>query len=103
MKRIALLMMSICVVPWALADQVSLKNGDRLSGTIVKSDGKTLVLKTDYAGALEVKWDAVAGIVPKRFRNWSHPSTAPGTDHDSGPCVGISDRPRLLKYSMDAA
>ena len=62
MKRIALLMMSICVVPWALADQVSLKNGDRLSGTIVKSDGKTLVLKTDYAGALEVKWDAVAGI-----------------------------------------
>ena len=46
----------------ALADQVSLKNGDRLSGTIVKSDGKTLTLHTDYAGDLELKWDAVQGI-----------------------------------------
>ena len=46
----------------ARADQVSLKNGDRLSGTVVKSDGKTLVLHTDYAGDVSVKWDAVAGI-----------------------------------------
>jgi putative salt-induced outer membrane protein YdiY len=46
----------------ALADQVSLKNGDRLSGTIVKSDGKTLVLHTDYAGDVTLKWDAVQGI-----------------------------------------
>ena len=46
----------------AYADQVSLKNGDRLSGRIVKSDGKTLVLHTDYAGDLSVKWDAVSGI-----------------------------------------
>jgi putative salt-induced outer membrane protein len=46
----------------ALADQVSLKNGDRLSGTIIKSDGKTLVLHTDYAGDLTVKWDAVQAI-----------------------------------------
>jgi len=36
----------------ALADQVILKNGDKLTGTIAKSDGKTLVLKTDYAGDL---------------------------------------------------
>jgi putative salt-induced outer membrane protein YdiY len=46
----------------ALADQVSLKNGDRLSGTIIKSDGKILTLHTDYAGDLELKWDAVQGI-----------------------------------------
>lgn len=46
----------------ARADQVSMKNGDRLSGTIVKSDGKTLVLHTDYAGDLTLKWDAVEGI-----------------------------------------
>jgi len=44
------------------ADQVSLKNGDRLSGTVIKSDGKILVLHTDYAGDLTVKWDAVQGI-----------------------------------------
>jgi hypothetical protein len=45
-----------------LADQVTLKNGDRLSGTIVRSDGKTLILKTDYAGDVTVKWSAVDGV-----------------------------------------
>lgn len=43
----------------ARADQVMLKNGDRLSGAIVKADGKELVLKTDYAGDLTLKWSAV--------------------------------------------
>lgn len=47
----------------ARADQVTLKNGDRISGTIVKADGKTLVLKTDAAGELIIKWDSVSGIV----------------------------------------
>ena len=46
----------------AAADQVMLKNGDRLSGTIVKSDGKTLVLHTDYAGDVTLKFDAVSGL-----------------------------------------
>jgi len=39
----------------AWADQVTLKNGDRLTGAIVKADGKTLLLKTDYAGDLTLK------------------------------------------------
>ena len=43
----------------AFADQVILKNGDKLTGTIAKSDGKTLVLKTDYAGDLTIKFDAI--------------------------------------------
>jgi putative salt-induced outer membrane protein YdiY len=47
----------------ANADQVTLKNGDRLTGTIVKSDGKTLLLKTDSAGEVTLKWDAVSAIV----------------------------------------
>ncbi len=46
----------------ALADQVSLKNGDRLSGTIVKSDASTLVLHTDYAGDVTLKWGAIQAI-----------------------------------------
>lgn len=47
----------------ALADQVTLKNGDRLTGTIVKSDTKTLLLKTDFAGDVNLQWDAVTSIV----------------------------------------
>src|SRR3954452_24073609 len=55
------LIVVVAAVP-ALADQVSLRNGDRLSGTIVQADGKTLVLHTEYAGDITLKWDSVKGI-----------------------------------------
>jgi putative salt-induced outer membrane protein len=45
------------------ADQVTLKNGDRLSGTIISSDGKTMLIKTDLAGDVNVQWDDVSAIV----------------------------------------
>jgi len=45
-----------------LADQVSLKNGDRLTGTVVKSDGKTLVLHTEAAGDVTLKYDSIQEI-----------------------------------------
>ena len=47
------------------ADQVTLKNGDRLTGTIEKTDDdkKTLEIKTELAGDVTVQWDAVVGIV----------------------------------------
>lgn len=44
------------------ADQVTLKNGDRVTGTVVKSDGKTLVLHTDAAGDVTLKFDAIQEI-----------------------------------------
>jgi len=44
------------------ADQVTLKNGDRLTGTVVKSDGKTLLLHTDAAGDVTFKFDAIQEI-----------------------------------------
>jgi putative salt-induced outer membrane protein YdiY len=45
-----------------LADQVVLKNGDRLTGTITKSDDKTLVIKTEFAGEVTVQWPAVQEV-----------------------------------------
>lgn len=47
----------------ALADELKLKNGDRLTGTIVKADGKTLTLKTDYAGTINISMEAIAEVV----------------------------------------
>ncbi len=44
------------------ADQITLKNGDHLTGTVVKSDGKTLVLHTDYAGDVTVDFKAITQI-----------------------------------------
>jgi putative salt-induced outer membrane protein YdiY len=50
------------LAPSAFADQVTLKNGDRLTGSIITSDAKTLVLKTDYADTVMIKWDFVQQI-----------------------------------------
>ena len=44
------------------ADQVSLKNGDKLSGSIVKYDGKNLVLKSEAAGTVTIPWDSVTTV-----------------------------------------
>ena len=44
------------------ADQVTLTNGDRITGAIVKSDDKTLVIKSEIAGDVNIKWDGIAVI-----------------------------------------
>jgi putative salt-induced outer membrane protein YdiY len=67
MRRALFLVMLSLFVCAALvrADQVTLKNGDRLTGTIVKTDNdaKTLAIKTELAGDVTVQWDAVTAIV----------------------------------------
>src|SRR5580698_5665244 len=45
-----------------LADQVTLKNGDKLSGNIIKYDGKNLVLKSELAGEVTIPWENVTGV-----------------------------------------
>ena len=63
MRRIRLAMLLVVVLaPAVFADQITLKNGDRISGTIISSDAKTLVIKTDYADAVTIKWDFVQQI-----------------------------------------
>jgi putative salt-induced outer membrane protein YdiY len=49
------------------ADQIALKNGDRITGSIVKKDGGNLVVKTDLMGTVTValdKIDSVKGDTP---------------------------------------
>ncbi len=43
----------------AFADQITLKNGDRVSGNIVKSDGKSITIKTEFMGTVEISWEQV--------------------------------------------
>jgi putative salt-induced outer membrane protein YdiY len=50
------------LVSAANADQLTLKNGDKLTGTVVKSDAKTLLIKTEFAGDVTVQWDAITSI-----------------------------------------
>jgi hypothetical protein len=62
LKSLLLLMTIVLLCPALFADQVSLKNGDHLTGTIVKSDAKTLVLKTEAAGDVTFQWSTIDTI-----------------------------------------
>lgn len=46
----------------AVADSVTLNNGDKISGTLVEQTGDELVLDTGYAGKLKIKRSAVASV-----------------------------------------
>ena len=71
MRRSVFIFVALCLLGVsARADQVVLKNGDRITGTIVKTDVKAddktktvLVIKTDFAGDIPVLWDSVASVV----------------------------------------
>ena len=76
------------------ADQVTLKNGDRLTGSIVKSDGKTLVIKTEFAGEVTVEWPAVQVIKSTEplHVDWKGGQSAVGAVTTSDDQVAVSTR-----------
>jgi len=45
-----------------MADQIVLKNGDRITGSIVKQDGGNLTIKTDLLGTVTTAWDKVESV-----------------------------------------
>jgi hypothetical protein len=45
------------------ADEVRLRNGDRLSGTLVRKEGKSLVFKTSTVGEVTAPWEQVEMLV----------------------------------------
>jgi putative salt-induced outer membrane protein YdiY len=46
----------------ASADEIWLKNGDRLTGKVVSLDGDIMVFKTSYAGHLSIRWGEVVNL-----------------------------------------
>ncbi len=46
----------------AFADQVVLKNGDKLTGSVDKSDGKTITFKSELVGTVTIPMDAIVQI-----------------------------------------
>lgn len=59
-KTLPALAALVAVPVWA--DTVTLGNGDRLSGTVVKMEAGTLWLETAYAGTLKLPWPQVARL-----------------------------------------
>jgi putative salt-induced outer membrane protein YdiY len=62
MRKLVLAIFLVLASSQLFADQIVLKNGDRLTGTITKSDDKSLILKTDYADDITIQWKAVQEI-----------------------------------------
>lgn len=52
----------LVAVAAARADEVWMKNGDRLSGTVVRKAADILILRTGYAGEIRLQWSQVARI-----------------------------------------
>ena len=61
-KLKTLFLLSLVAASVSGADLITLKNGDRVTGTVVKKDGGTLTIKSASFGVVAVSWDAVASI-----------------------------------------
>lgn len=61
MRRLWLIFVIILLlVCSAFGDQVLLKNGDRITGEVVRLDNNNLLVKSEALGEVKIKWDAVA-------------------------------------------
>ncbi|HYW48451.1 MAG TPA: DUF481 domain-containing protein [Bryobacteraceae bacterium] len=59
-KNFFLLFLSFTAL--AAADQVVLKNGDTITGSIIKKDGAKLTIKSEFLGEVTMPWTAVQSI-----------------------------------------
>lgn len=60
--RCSWLLLLWVVTTAARGDELVMKNGDRLTGTIVVKQGNTLRFKVSYAGELQIAWSQIARI-----------------------------------------
>jgi putative salt-induced outer membrane protein len=61
-RILTILVVFLAFAAAAATDTVTLKNGDRLTGAIMDSDGKDITLKTDFAGEIKIHWASVASV-----------------------------------------
>ncbi len=54
------------LLPVAWADQIVLKNGDRVTGSIVKKDDKNLTVKSEHFGVVVIPWDQVESVTAEK-------------------------------------
>lgn len=73
MKRSAvcfiLFALFFCSTEFVFADQITFKNGDRITGKIVKKDGDKIVIETESAGTITILWAAVETVTADRPLN----------------------------------
>lgn len=86
----------LCVFPLLLsADQVSLKNGDRITGVILTSDDKVITVKTAYAGEIKINRSDIATLTSEAelfvTRKDEKPAKAKLTQTEPAAFVAVRD------------
>lgn len=59
-----LLVLAFCLA--ANADQVVMKNGDKVTGEIIKKDGATLTIKSVHFGTIELPWGDIESVIAEK-------------------------------------
>lgn len=59
-RSVIVLSSLFCGSAWG--DQLVMKNGDRVTGSIVKQDGKTITIKSDIFGVITAPWEQVESV-----------------------------------------
>lgn len=49
-------------LPVAYADQVTMVNGDRLTGTVTRKSGDVLIINSPYGGELKLRWSEIKAV-----------------------------------------
>lgn len=62
-QKLAAIAIGVFSLSTGWADQIVMKNGDRVTGSVVKKDAKTVTVKTDNFGVVTLNWDNVTSIV----------------------------------------
>lgn len=57
-----ILLLSLCACALLSADQVVLKNGDIITGSVIKKDGAKLTLKSEFLGDVTIPWTAIKSL-----------------------------------------
>ena len=75
--RTRIVLFSLCASTLlCAADQVVLKNGDIITGTVIKKDGDKLTLKSEFLGEVTMPWSAVKSLKSDQELNVVLPSGA---------------------------
>ncbi len=57
-SHILMMLMSV----HAAADEILMKKGDRITGTVVSMQDKVLLFRTSYAGDISIRWEEISGL-----------------------------------------
>jgi putative salt-induced outer membrane protein YdiY len=60
--KVLIILVLVLTTGKVLADEVYLKNGDHMTGKVIRMENKILIFKTSYAGEISMKWVEVASI-----------------------------------------